>query len=377
MNHQKKIIRATTIAASLKTFCKDLLKELSIKYDVIALSSPGEDLEYVGQRENVRTIGVEMERRISPLNDLVALYKLIKIMYKEKPWMVHSMTPKAGLLCMMAAWITRVPRRVHTFTGLIWPTKTGLSRQILMITDKILCSCATHIIPEGEGVKRDLIAGRITKKPMRILANGNVRGIELDYYNRTEEVLNEAIKIKKEGIFTYIFIGRIVKDKGINELIEAFVKINKERPDTRLILVGRFEPQLDPVSSETQNTIKTHPAIDAVGAKDDVRPWLVAADVLAFPSYREGFPNVVIEAGAMGLPSIVTDINGSNEIIIHGENGLIIPSHDSHSLYKAMLEIYDNNAMRNHLASNSRQMVTQRFDCHIVRKALYDFYDSL
>lgn len=377
MNQKKKIIRATTIAASLETFCKDQLRELSNNYEVVALSSPGDILDFVGKRENVRTIGVKMERRISPINDLVSLFKLIKIMRKEKPWLVHSMTPKAGLLCMIAAWITRVPRRVHTFTGLIWPIRTGISRHILMFTDKILCACATHIIPEGEGVKRDIIAGKITKKAMKVLANGNVRGIELDHYSRSEEVLNEVSKIKKDGVFTYIFIGRIVKDKGIHELIEAFVKINNERPDTRLILVGRFETQLDPISSEMQNIINTHKSIEAVGVKKDVRPWLVAADVLTFPSYREGFPNVVIEAGAMGLPSIVTDINGANEIIIPGQNGVIVPSHDANALYNAMLEMHDNDVMREQMASKSRKLIVQRFDCHIVRKALYDFYNTL
>lgn len=377
MNQKKKIIRATTIAASLETFCKDQLRELSNNYEVVALSSPGDILDFVGKRENVRTIGVKMERRISPINDLVSLFKLIKIMRKEKPWLVHSMTPKAGLLCMIAAWITRVPRRVHTFTGLIWPIRTGISRHILMFTDKILCACATHIIPEGEGVKRDIIAGKITKKAMKVLANGNVRGIELDHYTRSEEVLNEVSKIKKDGVFTYIFIGRIVKDKGIHELIEAFVKINNERPDTRLILVGRFETQLDPISSEMQNIINTHKSIEAVGVKKDVRPWLVAADVLTFPSYREGFPNVVIEAGAMGLPSIVTDINGANEIIIPGQNGVIVPSHDANALYNAMLEMHDNDVMREQMASKARKLIVQRFDCHIVRKALYDFYNTL
>ena len=359
MNTQKKIIRATTIAASLETFCKDLLKELSKDYDVVALSSPGDVLDYVGQRENVRTIGVKMERHISLTNDLVSLFKLIKIMHKEKPWLVHSMTPKAGLLCMIAAWITRVPRRVHTFTGLIWPTATGLSRRILMFTDKILCACATHIIPEGEGVKRDIIAGKITKKPMKVLANGNVRGIDLEHYSRSN------------------FVGRIVGDKGIHELVDAFVKVHQQRPNTRLILVGRMEPHLDPLSNEVQETINTHEAIEAVGIQKDVRPWLAAADVLTFPSYREGFPNVVIEAGAMGLPAIVTDINGANEIIIAEENGIIIPSHDAEALYNAMIAMHDNQEMRKKMATNARPLIAQRFDCHIVRKALYDFYASL
>lgn len=377
MNTQKKIIRATTIAASLETFCKDLLKELSKDYDVVALSSPGDVLDYVGQRENVRTIGVKMERHISLTNDLVSLFKLIKIMRKEKPWLVHSMTPKAGLLCMIAAWITRVPRRVHTFTGLIWPTATGISRRILMFTDKILCACATHIIPEGEGVKRDIIAGKITKKPMKILANGNVRGIDLEHYSRSNDVMGEVAKIKKEGTFTYIFVGRIVGDKGIHELVDAFVKVHQQRPNTRLILVGRMEPHLDPLSNEVQETINTHEAIEAVGIQKDVRPWLAAADVLTFPSYREGFPNVVIEAGAMGLPAIVTDINGANEIIIAEENGIIIPSHDAEALYNAMIAMHDNQEMRKKMATNARPLIAQRFDCHIVRKALYDFYASL
>ena len=377
MIQKKKIIRATTIATSLETFCKDLLKELSNDYEVVALSSPGDTLDFVGQRETVRTIGVKMERHISPINDLASLFKLIKIFHKEKPWLVHSMTPKAGLLCMIAACITRVPRRVHTFTGLIWPTATGISRRILMFTDKILCACATHIIPEGEGVKRDIIAGKITKKPMKVLANGNVRGIDLDHYSLSNEVITEASKLKKTGTFTYIFVGRIVRDKGIHELIDAFVKVHQERSDTRLILVGRLEPELDPLSDETQHIIDTHKAIEAVGIQKDVRPWFAAADVLTFPSYREGFPNVVIEAGAMGLPSIVTDINGANEIIIAGENGIIIPSHDANALYNAMIEMHDNLEMQKKMTTNARPLVAQRFDCHIVRKALYDFYNTL
>ena len=194
---------------------------------------------------------------------------------------------------------------------------------------------------------------------------------------RSDEVMAEANKIKSDNIFTYIFVGRVVRDKGIHELVDAFVKVNKERPNTQLILVGRLEPELDPLSPETQQIIDSHKAIKAVGTKDDVRPWLAAADILTFPSYREGFPNVVIEAGAMGLPSIVSNINGANEIIIQGENGVIIPSHDTNALYNAMIEMHDNNSMREEMASKSRTLIAQRYDCHIVRKALYDFYNSL
>ena len=377
MQKKKKIIRATTVPTSLETFCKDMLRELNQRYEIVAVSSPLPELEVVATREGVRTIAVKMERRISLKRDIVSLWQMYKVMRRERPWMVHSMTPKAGLMCMVAAWLARVPRRVHTFTGLVWPTATGLNRMILKTTDRILCACATHIIPEGNGVKNDLINGKITRKPMKVLANGNVRGIELDHYRRTAEVEEEAAKIRKEGVLTFVFIGRLVRDKGIHELVEAFVRLNKENPHTRLVLVGRTEAELDPLNEETQHIIDTHDAIEAVGSQNDVRPWLAASDVLAFPSYREGFPNVVIEAGAMGLPSIVTNINGCNEIIIPGENGVIIPPRDADALYEAMKDLCEDDEKRVYLTKNARESVASRFDCQIVRRALYDFYASL
>lgn len=377
MQKKKKIIRATTVPTSLETFCKDMLRELNQRYEIVAVSSPLPELEVVATREGVRTIAVKMERRISLKRDVVSLWQMYKVMRRERPWMVHSMTPKAGLMCMVSAWLARVPRRVHTFTGLVWPTATGLNRMILKTTDRILCACATHIIPEGNGVKNDLINGKITRKPMKVLANGNVRGIELEHYCRTAEVEEEAAKIRKEGVLTFVFIGRLVRDKGIHELVEAFVRLNKEYPHTRLVLVGRTEAELDPLNEETQHIIDTHNAIEAVGSQKDVRPWLAASDVLAFPSYREGFPNVVIEAGAMGLPSIVTNINGCNEIIIPGENGVIIPPRDADALYEAMKDLCEDDEKRGYLTKNARESVASRFDCQIVRRALYDFYASL
>lgn len=377
MSHRKKIIRSTTIGASLKTFCKDMLHELSAEYDVVAVSSDDADLEYVGKTEHVPTIGIDMERHISPMRDLRSLWMLYRMMRRERPWMVHSMTPKAGLLCMMAAWMARVPVRVHTFTGLVFPTATGITQKILITTDRILCRCATHIIPEGQGVKRDLENYRITRKPLRVLANGNVRGIDLKHYDRTPDVIKKAEAIKQHDKLTFIFIGRLVRDKGINELIEAFSRLNAEYPDTRLLLIGRYEPNLDPILPSTIEAIDKNPAIESVGQQSDVRPWLAASDILVLPSYREGFPNSVIEAGAMRLPSIVTDINGANEIIIDNRNGLIIPPRDAEALYLAMKRMVVDPELRNSLAAEARPLVASRYDCHIVRKALYDFYHSL
>lgn len=376
--NRNKIIRATTVPMSLDAFCNGMLKELSEKYEVVALSSPGPEFPIIEEREKVRTIKVPMERHISIFKDLKALIKMIGVFHKEKPTMVHSMTPKAGLLCMIAGWMTKVPVRLHTFTGLVWPTEKGLKRKILMITDKITCVCATHIIPEGEGVKNDLLNNGITKKPLKVLGYGNVKGVDMEYYRVSEEIRVKSDELRKPDTFTFLFVGRIVGDKGINELCESFDKLSG-MAKVRLLLVGPYEDSLDPISQKSKEIIEQNPDIESVGGKfgDELLPYYAASDCFVFPSYREGFPNTVLEAGAMGLPSIVTDINGSREIIVEGENGVIIPSHDANALFDAMVNMMKDKDAREKMAGNARQMIASRFEQGLVRKCLYDFYDEL
>ena len=373
-----KIMRTSTIPTSLNVFCRGLFQELKEDgYDLVAVSSPGPALDELEKRENVRAYRVPMQRHISPLKDLKSLWQLIRVFHKEKPEMVHSITPKAGLLSMMAAWICRVPVRLHTFTGLVFPTSTGFKQKLLIFTDRVTCVCATHIMPEGDGVKNDLINYQITSKPLKVLGYGNIHGINLKYFDRTVEVEKEAEKIRKTDITTFIFIGRLVRDKGINELVYAFAKLNKEYPKTRLLLVGRREDKLDPLQNQTLREIDNNPAIIATGEQKDVRPWLAASNIFVFPSYREGFPNVVIEAGAMGLPAIVTDINGSREIIIEGENGIIIPPRNSEHLYKAMQQLMVSPKQTRQMANNARPMIESRFEQTFVRKCLKEYYKKI
>ena len=376
MQKRLKIIRTSTVATSLNVFCRGTLKKLSEKYDVVAVSTPGEELNEIAQREGVRTVGVPMTRPISPINDLVSLLRLVKTFLCERPDMVHSITPKAGLLSMIAAWICRVPVRMHTFTGLVFPTATGLKQRVLMLTDRITCACATHIVPEGEGVKYDLQHYGITRKPMNVLGYGNVRGVDMAHYCRTAEVMAKADGIRQSDVFTFVFVGRIVRDKGIGELVDAFSRLNKEISGTRLLLVGYYE-DTDPLDDAVRQEIDNNPAIGLAGRQTDVRPWYAASDALAFPSYREGFPNVVLEAGAMGLPSIVTDINGSREIISEGENGVIVPAHDADALYEQMRRMVRDQSFTARLAANSRRMVAERFDKRFVEKCLLDYYEEV
>ena len=366
-----KIIRSSTVPQSLDTFCRGILRELAQEYEVVAVSSPGEALERVRQREGVKTIAVPMERHISLLKDLKSLWRMWRVLRKERPDIIHSITPKAGLMSMVGGWLAGVPVRVHTFTGLVWPTATGLKRRVLMATDWLTCACATHVIPEGEGVKNDLLKHNITHKPIKVLGYGNIRGIDMSHFNPAD--FNRG----HHGGFTFVFVGRIVRDKGINELVAAFDKLHKEHPEVRLVLVGDREGNLDPVAPETIDRINRGDGIEAVGKQSDVRPFYAQADALVFPSYREGFPNVVIEAGAMGLPSIVTDINGSREIIIDGKNGIIVPSKDEEALYQAMKHFLEHPEEVVEMAAKARPLIASRYEQSYVRQCLYDFYHEI
>lgn len=377
-----KLIRTSTVPISLNVLLKGQLNFLNKKFKTIAVSSPGKDLEIVKEREGVMVKTVSMERSISPVKDLVSLIKMYILFVKEKPQIVHSITPKAGLISMIAAYLARVPIRMHTFTGLIFPSKEGVLRRILIFMDRVLCFCATNIYPEGEGVKNDLVKSKITKKELKVLANGNVNGIDLEHFNANKITSTEIHNLKKqleigEGDFVFVFVGRLVKDKGVNELVESFNKQSLLHTNVKLVLVGSMEIELDPLKKETLEIIKRNQRIISVGYQNDIRPYLTISNVLVLPSYREGFPNVVIQAGAMGLPSIVTDINGANEIIINRENGLIVQKKEVEVLFEAMQKLYSDNELYCKLKENTRVLIESRYDQKVVWNALLNEYQDL
>ncbi len=378
---KKKVIRTSTVPVSLSGLLEGQLKFLSQHYEVIGVSSSDEEiLKKLESREQIKTHAIDMSRQISILNDIKALVKLYFYFRKEKPFIVHSITPKAGLLSMVAAKLAGVPHRLHTFTGLIFPTRTGFGQKLLITMDRLLCWCATKIYPEGNGVKNDLQAFKITSKPLKIIANGNVNGIDLDYFSPdvfdvdTKTKLKETLHIN-ENDYVFIFVGRLVKDKGINELANVFEKISKVHPSAKLLLVGGYENELDPVLESTKHIIETNANIISTGWVDDVRPYFSIANCLVFPSYREGFPNVVLQAGAMGLPTIATNINGSNEIITDGENGFIIPVKNEDALYESMLKLYKKQDTFS--GTKCRELIASRFKRKLVWESLLKEYNSL
>ncbi len=374
-----KLIRTATIAMSLDILLKGQLAFLNNYFHVIGVSGEDYHLKTVTNRERVPTINVSMSRTISPIKDIISLIKLFVLFKKEKPLIVHSITPKAGLLTMVAAYFAGVPIRIHTFTGLIFTSRTGLMKKLLIFMDKIICKCATNIYPEGEGVKRDLIHFKITNKPLNILANGNINGIDLEYFNPENISVNELEKLRsslgiKVNDYVFIFIGRLVADKGINELIAAFSKLSKYKKNVKLLLVGPLEQEINPISKETVLEIHKNINIISTGYKELVRDYFALANVLVFPSYREGFPNVVLQAGAMGLPSIVSNINGCNEIIINNYNGIIIPVKNELAIFEAMQFLLEEESLYKNLQANARLNIENRFDQQVVWKAILDEY---
>ncbi len=384
VSSKPKLMRTATVALSLDVLLKGQLAYLNQHFDVIAVSGNDQHLQHVNEREQVVVRDVNMPRAISPIQDIIALVKLYRLFKTEKPTIVHSITPKAGLLSMLAGKAAGVPIRVHTFTGLMFPTKTGALQKLLIKMDQLLCWAATHIYPEGNGVKNDLIRFNITKKPLNIIANGNVNGIDSSYFDpslyngESKNQLRDNLKIPRDA-FVFIFVGRLVTDKGINELIAAFKNVVHHQPDAtiRLLLVGPLETQLDPLLPETLTEIATNAQICSVGFQNDVRPYFALANCLVFPSYREGFPNVVLQAGAMGLASIVTDINGCNEIIEHDRNGIIIPPKDVSAIESAMNRCITDKEFLEKACANARELITQRFEQQIVWSAMLQEYNLI
>lgn len=372
---KKKLVRTSTVASTLTVFCYEQIKRLSSKYEVHIITSPDSILEKFNRIDGVTVHTVEMQRHISLFKDIVSLFKLASLLNKIKPDIVHSISPKAGLLSMIASKMIGVKYRIHTFTGLVWPTSAGIKKKILVFTDKLLCKCATHLIPESFSVKQAMQDGKITDKELTILGNGSLRGINMNYYNINS--LFSKYKNTNLKSFVYVYIGRIVGDKGINEMVEAFDNVTKICSDVSLLLVGEREDNLDPLKEKTNSIINANPDIIEIGQVQDVRPYIAVSNVLLLPSYREGLPNSVLESGAMGVPSIVSDISGCSEIVTNNVTGIIVKVKSISELEKTMIFAHNNPEKMKEIGANMRKNVAEKYNSDYVYSALETFYDEL
>ncbi|TXK75414.1 glycosyltransferase family 4 protein [Mesonia sp. HuA40] len=382
-----KLIRITTVPLSLEKLLEGQLEYMQQYYEVTGISADCEKLEELGRARHYNTFPVEMTRQITPWQDVKALWRLYNYLKQEKPTIVHTHTPKAGIVGMLAAKLAGVPIRLHTVAGLPLMEATGIKRKILNAVERVTYACATKVYPNSVGLQKFILKQGFThKNKLKIIGQGSSNGIDTSHFD--PKIYDESIivELRKElGItsedFVFIFVGRLVSDKGINELVQAFQNLKLKGgisgQNAKLLLVGPLETELDPLHEETLEAIASNAAIISVGYQEDVRPYLAVSDALAFPSYREGFPNVVMQAGAMGLPAIVSDINGCNEIIIPNKNGIIIPPKNTEALQDAMQELMHNQNLYQQLKSNARNLITTRYERQKVWEALLEEYRGL
>ncbi|WP_068596561.1 glycosyltransferase family 4 protein [Vaginella massiliensis] len=379
-----KLIRITTVPVSLKGLLKGQLKFMSNNgFEVIGVSSAGEALDDVAKNEGIKTIAIEMTRSITPIKDLKALVQLVQLFRKEKPQIVHTHTPKAGLLGMMAAKIAGVPHRLHTVAGMPLTVATGAKRQLLNQMEKLTYACATKVYPNSLGLQKIILEEKFTSpQKLKVIGKGSSNGIDTSQFDPalvTEETKREMRKDLgiKDDDFVFLFVGRVVKDKGLNELVEAFNNLHSKNPNAHLVIVGNFERELDPLKPETENLIDTHSNIHAVGYKTNVIDYFAMADVLTFPSYREGFPNVVMQAAAMQLNCIVSDINGCNEIIADGDNGWIVPVKNSELLEEKMQWCLHNQKQSEQMGLKSRAIMISNYERKYIWNEILKEYQKL
>lgn len=369
----KKLIYIVAAPSSMQSFILPRIAWLKKEYEVVCICSPGPEHEEA-RAQGLRTIELPIARRIAPWQDLKSLWALYRTLRREKPDMVHSMTPKAGLLGMAAAWLTGVRVRMHTFTGLIFPWRTGLLHHVLKMTDRLTCFFANVINPEGPGVKHQLKEAHITKKPLHIIANGNINGVDLQRFAPGRGRAEKRAELGYgDGDVVFSFVGRLVADKGIPELVDCFVRLHREHPEARLLLIGREEPEVDPLPEETRRQIRQHDSIYCAGAQGDVVPWYAASDIYVLPSHREGFCNSLLEAGAMGLPCITYDVCGCNDAVT-SESAILVPPYDASALLAALIHLDKDAPLRQNLGAKAHKYVEERFSRKLVWEELSQFY---
>lgn len=377
------LIRITTQPLSLKNLLAGQMRFMSQNgFDVTMVSSDGVLKQELILQENCTHIVVPMTRTISPIADLISLFRLIILLKKLSPDIVHTHTPKAGLLGMLASKICRVPHRIHTLAGLPLMTATGLKKKILTITEKITYWAAHEVWPNSLSLKKYVIKKKLCKSDkLQVIKKGSSNGINLEKYNFKNITQEEILKIKNDlGVSTdsywLLFVGRIVKDKGIIELIEIFDQLKQQKTNVRLLLVGSFEEKLDPLPKEILEQIKINPDIVVTEWVSNVIPYYHFADLVVFPSHREGFPNALLQAGAFNKPVVCSDISGNIDLI-NVETGFLYKVGEKQDLLSKILLVFQNPDEAKRRSDNLYENVVANYDNKIIMQEILNRYNKM
>jgi glycosyltransferase involved in cell wall biosynthesis len=352
-------------------------------FEVIMISSDGKEREDVIRNEKCPHIIVSMTRKITPLRDMLAFFTLVRLFKKYKPDIVHSHTPKAGLLAMLAARFAGVPFRIHTIAGLRFMTSKGITRNILVKMEKLTGRSATHVWPNSYSllnyIKKNSL---VSDNKLQVIGHGSSNGIDLQRYSVSslrKEKLQEIKDLLRydEKLIYLLSVGRIVKDKGIDELLKVFTRLYEKNNRLRLVLVGVFEEHLDPISPDGKKILMSHPAIIHIDWNDAVEYFMNVSYLLVHPSHREGFPNVLLQAGAMECPIVCSRIEGNIDLVDHEENGLVFEPQDEHDLEEKIEMALAKPAIIRDYSAKLRLKIEQYFDQPFVHGQLRNKYLEL
>jgi glycosyltransferase involved in cell wall biosynthesis len=379
-----KLIRVTTVPMALKHLLAGQMRYMKENgFDVIMVSADGKERNDVLKNEGCPHIIIPMTRQITPFTDLKSLWQLYRFFRKEKPGIVHSHTPKAGLLAMLAAKFAGVKIRIHTVAGLRFRTAAGFTRRILIMMEKLTAGAATHIWPNSFSLLHIIKENRLaTETKLNVIAAGSSNGINLSRYsinNLNPGTLEEIKqKIGYNPANTYLLsAGRIVTDKGINELLKVFSELYVENSNLRLVLLGSFEEELDPINNEAKKILKEHPGIIHVNWSNEVEYYMQVSYLLVHPSYREGFPNVLLQAGAMGCPVVCSAIEGNVDIVEDQRTGLLFMVKNEADLKEKLKFAITHPELMKQYAAELRKEIEQNFDQRIVHQAIREKYIEL
>ena len=379
-----KLIRVTTVPMALKVLLPGQLKYMKEQgFEVIMVSADGKERDDVIRNEEVPHHIIPMTRKITPVADLHSLWRLYRFFKKEKPDIVHSHTPKAGLLAMFAAKMAGIEIRIHTIAGLRFMTAAGFTRKVLLTMEKLTGKWATQIWPNSFSLLEYIRFHKlIAASKMEVIGQGSSNGINLARYSARALDHDKLAVIKKligyDDTLTYFLcVGRIVKDKGIDELLYAFTRLYAKDNTTRLILVGVFEDHLDPVTNEARQILQTHPGIIQPGWSDDVEYFMHLSFALVHPSHREGFPNVLLQAGAMLCPIICSRIEGNVDVVEHEKTGLLFEARNREDLLKQLEKAITNPQVLQQYTGQLRARIEQHFNMQVVHKLVAQKYKAL
>lgn len=352
-------------------------------FDVLMVSADGKEREDVIRNEGCPHHIIPMTRKITPFADLSSLWKLYRLFKKEKPDIIHSHTPKAGLLAMLAGRLAGVKTRIHTVAGLRFMTAEGIGRKLLIRMEKFTASCATHVWPNSQSILGYITRNQLANpQKLQVIGFGSSNGINLQRYSPGSllpGIVDETRRaMQYDNNLVYLLcVGRIVKDKGIDELLTAFSNLYKERSDLRLVLLGSYEDELDPISDEARMILKDHPGIIHISWSDHVEYFMHLSGMLVHPSYREGFPNVLLQAGAMGCPVICSRIEGNIDIVDDDQTGLIFEVQNALSLEEKLRFALANPGQLKEYVRKLRKKIEQQFDQRFVHESLKNKYLEL